>query len=105
MKLTSPKAWLLVKLEFSIVPLVPNQYTAPALWLALLFSNVEFEILPLVAPSYQSIAPPLTPAVLFSKWELANVLLLHSALPSTPRKYTAPPLLVALLFIKLQSST
>ena len=50
-----------------MVPFVPYQNTAPPLALAELFTNVESSIAPLVAPSCQSIAPPLTPAVLFSK--------------------------------------
>ena len=47
--------------------------------------KVQFKILPLVAPSCQSIAPPLTEAELFSKLHLAN------SPPCEFSKYTAPP--------------
>ena len=50
------------------------------------------------------IAPPLTPAELFSKWLFINELLLQSARPGTPRKYIAPPLSVHVLSINSQSS-
>ena len=62
--LTSPVAWLLMKLVLVIVPLCPFQYTAPPLRFAVLFSNREFDMLPFSAPSLQSTAPPLFPAVL-----------------------------------------
>ena len=65
--LFKPVASLFVKLEPTIVPFKPFQYTAPPALFAVLFSNVEFSILPFVAPSYQSIAPPFVPATLFSK--------------------------------------
>ena len=97
--LTIPKAVLFVKLEPSILPYSPYQYTAPPDLLAVLLSNVELIILPLVAPSCQSIAPPLTPAVLLIKWELANVVLLQS-LAVKLRKNTAPPFLAAVLLMK-----
>ena len=79
--------------------------------------KVQFKILPLVAPSCQSIAPPLTEAELFSKLHLANspscefskntappnpsitvklvtelcVKLLSKILVTLPAIYTAPP--------------
>ena len=100
-----PVAWLLVKFEFNIFPSWPFQKIAPpALW-AVLFSNTQLSIVPFVASSCQSTAPPLVPAMLFSKYELLNVLLSHSAIPLIPRKNTAPPWSLAVLLMKLQSST
>ncbi len=71
---TEPLAWLLVKLEPLMIPPLPNQNTAPALAAALLLLNTQSAIWPPVAPSCQSIAPPLIEAVLFSNIHLVKSL-------------------------------
>ena len=48
--LFNPVARLFVKLEPIIAPVSPFQKTAPPALFAVLFSNVEFSILPFVAP-------------------------------------------------------
>ena len=68
-----------------MIPPVPNQNTAPAFAPAVLFSNVHSLILPPVAPSFQSIAPPLIEAVLFTKIHLVK------SLSCEDSRYTAPP--------------
>ena len=65
-----------MKLESIILPLCPVHDTAPPL-VALFFSNVELIIAPLVAPSFQSIAPPFLAAVLLMNLEFLNVVLSH----------------------------
>ena len=70
-----PFAMLFVKLECLIVPLCPFQNIAPADLLAMLFSNVQYSTVPSEAPLFQSIAPPLVPAMLLMKLEYLNVVL------------------------------
>ena len=68
-----------------------------------MLSNAEFLILPFSEPSFQLIAPPSTPAVLFAKYELEKIVLLLSP-KLDDSKYTAPPFLGAELFMKIHSS-
>ena len=65
--ITLPKAELLINVECNISPAVPNQNIAPPDLKAVLFSNTAYFTWPFWAPLCQSIAPPLTPAVLFMK--------------------------------------
>ena len=59
-----PNALLYINLELTTVPLLPYQYIDPPLRLAVLLIKIEFITLPSLAPSCQSRAPPLVPAVL-----------------------------------------
>ena len=97
-----------MKFEFLIVPLCPFQKIAPPDLLAMLFTNSESDTKPSCAPAYQSIAPPLVPALLSSKYELVIVMFLFPC--SHDHIYIAPPrplfksivlLTIALLFMNL----
>ena len=66
--------------------------------------NLELYTLPSVAPSCQSIAPPLRPAILLSNIQSVNDVLVQ-LLSTLLCRYTAPPLCNASLLVKLVFST
>ena len=68
-----------------MIPLLPNQNTAPALARAVLLINSQPTIWPSVQPSCQSIAPPLIEAVLSMKVDPKIFVSCASS------KYIAPP--------------
>ena len=70
-----PNALFCVKLEFFTIPSNPSQNTAPPLRFATLPSNVQLSIVPSVAPTLKSSAPPLYPASLSIKEVLWYVML------------------------------
>ena len=73
-----------------IVPLCPFQKIAPPERLAVLSINVTLETTPSRAPLFQSIAPPLVPAVLFLNKASLNVTFVQFSV-SLPCKNIAPP--------------
>jgi len=95
-----------MKLQLSTVPLCPNQKSAPPLRDAVLFVNVELDMVPFIAPLWNVTAPPLSPAKLSSNIPLLTVTLLQCAsVPlSLPFRYIAPPEYAALLFVKFTVS-
>ena len=93
-----------MKLEFLTVPFSPNQNIAPPDLLAVLFVKLQLSTSPSWAPLFQSSAPPFVPAVLFSKWEFVKLVSVQFS-SIVPCKYTAPPRLDALFWMKRELST
>ena len=66
--------------------------------------KVTFSTRPLCAPLFQSIAPPLVPAIFLINSELVKLVLVQFSRPLAC-KYTAPPRLAASLSSNVQLST
>ena len=99
LSISVPNAELFVKFELDTVQFVPSKAIAPPLRLAVLFSNIEFSIVPNDEPLANSIAPPKRAAVLFVKLEF---LMTPNVAPTS--NAIAPPLPVSHGFKPLVTS-